>query len=104
MDDRHELLAAYDRTAPYCMTLQEFIDFDQYVRCFTFGKTDITPVAYAPSERRYLVEHEYLSAELGARVVRDAQKVREPRWHPERRRIGWPRRAAGSRGSGGGRD
>ena len=52
-----ELLEAYDGTAPYCMTLQEFINFDSYVRCFTFGKTDITPVAYDPRERRYLVEH-----------------------------------------------
>ena len=50
------------------MTLQQFIHFDHYVRCFTFGKTDITPVAYDPGERRYLVEHEYLSAEVGARV------------------------------------
>ena len=57
------------------MTLQQFIDFDQYVRCFTFGKTDIMPVAYDPRERRYLVEHEYLSAEVGARVVRDAQLI-----------------------------
>ena len=70
---RRELLAAYDGTAPYCMTLQQFIHFDQYVRCFTFGKTDIMPVAYDPRERRYLVEHNYLSAELGARIVRDAQ-------------------------------
>ena len=75
VNDREELLAAYDRTAPYPMTLQQFIDFDQYVRCFTFGKTDITPVAYDPRERRYLVEHEYLSPELGARVVRDAQTI-----------------------------
>jgi hypothetical protein len=73
--DRHELLEAYDRTAPYCMTLQQFINFDHYVRCFTFGKTDITPVAYDPRERRYLVEHEYLSADVGARVVRDAQLI-----------------------------
>jgi hypothetical protein len=73
--DKRELLEAYDRTAPYCMTLQQFIDFDHYVRCFTFGKTDITPVAYDPRERRYLVEHEYLSAEVGARVVRDAQTI-----------------------------
>jgi hypothetical protein len=70
-----ELLAVYERTSPYCMTLQEFIDFDQYVRCFTFGKTDIMPVAYDPRERRYLVEHQYLSPELGARVVRDAQTI-----------------------------
>src|SRR5919204_5217840 len=30
--DTKELLEAYDGTGPYCMTLQEFIDFDQYVR------------------------------------------------------------------------
>src|SRR5260370_14480256 len=57
------------------MTLQQFINFDQYVRCFTFGKTEIVPVAYDPHQRRYLVEHEYLSAELGARIVRDAQTL-----------------------------
>jgi hypothetical protein len=73
--DRAELIAAYDGTAPYCMTLQQFIHFDQYVRCFTFGKTDIVPVAYDPHQRRYLVDHEYLSAELGARIVRDAQTL-----------------------------
>jgi hypothetical protein len=73
--NRQELIAAYDQTGPYCMTLQEFIDFRQYVRCFTFGKTDIVPVAYDPHERRYLVRHDYLSAELGARVVRDAQTL-----------------------------
>jgi hypothetical protein len=75
VNDKKELIEAYDGTAPYCMTLQEFIDFDLYVRCFTFGKTDITPVKYDPRERRYLVEHAYLSPELGARVVRDAQTI-----------------------------
>ena len=75
VNNREELIAAYDGTGPYCMTLQQFIHFDQYVRCFTFGKTDITPVAYDPRERRYLIEHEYLTAELGARVVRDAQTI-----------------------------
>ena len=70
-----ELIAAYDGTAPYCMTLQQFIPFDKYVRCFTFGKTDIVPVAYDPHQRRYLVDHNYLSAELGARIVRDAQTL-----------------------------
>jgi hypothetical protein len=75
VNDRRELLDAYDGTSPYCMTLQQFIDFDRYVRCFTFGKTDITPVAYDPRQRKYLVEHEYLSPELGARVVRDSQAI-----------------------------
>ena len=75
VNDRQELLEAYDRTAPYPMTLQQFIRFDTYVRCFTFGKTDITPVAYDPLQRRYLVEHDYLSSDVGARVVRDAQTI-----------------------------
>jgi hypothetical protein len=75
VNNRQELLEAYDKTAPYCMTLQQFIHFGQYVRCFTFGKNDIVPVAYDPHQRRYLVEHEYLSASLGARIVRDAQTL-----------------------------
>jgi hypothetical protein len=75
--DAAELIQAYDGTAPYCMTLQEFIDFDHYVRCFTFGKSEIIPVRYDPRERRYIVDHAYLDAELGARVVRDAQTINE---------------------------
>src|SRR6187549_2147449 len=77
VNNRRELLEAYDGTAPYPMTLQEFIDFDSYVRCFTFGKTDITPVRYDPRERRYHVEHDYLAPDLGARIVKDAQTINE---------------------------
>jgi hypothetical protein len=73
--DKAELIEAYDGTGPYCMTLQEFIEFDKYVRCFTFGKNDIVPVVYDPHQRRYVVQHDYLSAELGARIVSDAQKL-----------------------------
>ena len=75
VNNAQELIEAYDGTAPYCMTLQQFVRFDQYVRCFTFGKTDITPVHYDPHERRYIVDHQYLSPELGDRVVRDAQTI-----------------------------
>ncbi len=73
--NREELLAAYDITGQYCMTLQQFVDFNQYVRCFTFGKTDIIPVAYDPRERRYIVEHAYLAPDLGTRIVKDAQTL-----------------------------
>jgi hypothetical protein len=75
VNNKEELIEAYDGTGPYCMTLQQFIHFDQYVRCFTFGKTDIVPVRYDPHERRYLVEHSYLTPELGARIVKDAQTL-----------------------------
>jgi hypothetical protein len=75
VNNREELIAAYDITGPYCMTLQQFINFDQYVRCFTFGKDDITPVRYDVHDRKYLVEHEYLSPELGQRIVKDARTL-----------------------------
>jgi hypothetical protein len=75
VNNREELIAAYDGTGPYCMTLQQFVNFSQYVRCFTFGKNDIVPVAYDPHQRKYIVDHNYLSAELGARIVRDAQTI-----------------------------
>ena len=75
VNNREELIAAYDGTAPYAMTLQQFVHFKEYVRCFTFGKDDITPVAYDPHQRRYIVDHAYLSAELGARIVKDAQTI-----------------------------
>jgi hypothetical protein len=77
VNSKEELWAAYNGTAPYCMTLQEFIDFDQYVRCFTFGKTDIMPVAYDPRERRYLVVHDYLAPDVGDRVVKDARTINQ---------------------------
>ena len=72
----HELLAAYDQTAPYCMTLQEFIDFDLYVRCFTFGKTDITPVALRPAASAATSSiTSTCRRSVGERVVRDAQTI-----------------------------
>src|SRR5262245_34350152 len=77
VNNKQELLAAYDQTSPYCMTLQEFVDFTQYVRCFTFGKTDIIPVHYDPKERKYLVDHTYLTSELGVRIVKDAQTINQ---------------------------
>jgi hypothetical protein len=77
VNNKEELLAAYDQTSPYPMTLQEFINFKEYVRCFTFGKMDIMPVHYDPKERRYHVDHAYLTPELGARVVKDAQTINQ---------------------------
>jgi len=77
VNTREELIAAYDGTGPYCMTLQQGIEFDKYVRCFTFGKNDILPVQYDPQGRRYIVDHEYLSADLGDRIVRDARTINQ---------------------------
>jgi hypothetical protein len=70
-----ELLQAYDQTGTLCMILQEFIEWDQYVRCICVGQENILPIKYDPKARRYLVEHEHLAPELGERIVRDAQTL-----------------------------
>lgn len=70
-----ELIHAYDQTGTRCMILQEFIEWDQYVRCLCIGQEHIMPIKYEPPTRRYLVEPDYLSEELNERIVRDAQTL-----------------------------
>jgi hypothetical protein len=57
------------------MILQEFIEWDQFIRCLALGQREILPMKYDPRERRYLVEHDHLSAELGARILSDSQTL-----------------------------
>jgi hypothetical protein len=64
-----ELLADYNKSGTLVMTLQQFIDFDDYVRCICIGKEFILPIRYDPRRRCYLVEHNFLSPELGQKVV-----------------------------------
>lgn len=70
-----ELFQYYNETGQLCMILQEYIEFEQYIRCFCIGKDLIIPVKYDPAQRRYIVEHDHLSKELGERVVEDARKL-----------------------------
>lgn len=70
-----ELIHAYNQTGTLCMILQEFIEWDQYVRCICVGQERIMPIKYDPGERRYLVEHDHLAPDLGDRIVRDAQTL-----------------------------
>jgi hypothetical protein len=70
-----ELLYAYNQTGTLCMVLQEFIEFDQFVRCICIGQETIMPIHYDPKERRYLVDEAYLSPALRERIVHDAQLI-----------------------------
>ncbi|HJT56508.1 MAG TPA: hypothetical protein VJ761_08435, partial [Ktedonobacteraceae bacterium] len=49
--------------------------WDQYVRCIALGQEEVMPIKYDPHERKYHVEHEHLSPELGRRVVGDTLKL-----------------------------
>jgi hypothetical protein len=75
-----ELWRAYDTSGQKTMILQEFIDWQDYVRCICIGRQHILPIRYDPRRpfhERYRVD-EHLSSELyeasvhGARTLVDA--------------------------------
>ena len=70
-----ELIHHYDNSGLLTMIVQEFIEWDQFVRCLCVGQDEILPMKYDPKERRYLVEHEHLAPALGDRIVRDARAI-----------------------------
>ena len=67
-----ELIHHYNHSGLLTMVVQEFIKWDAYIRCMCLGQEEVLPMKYDPGARRYLVEHEHLSPELGARVVKDS--------------------------------
>jgi len=54
VDNMDELLASYNDSGTLCMTLQQFIDFDEYVRCICVGKDFMLPIQYDPRRRCYV--------------------------------------------------
>lgn len=70
-----ELMYCYDQTGLLTMIVQEFIDWDHYIRCICIGQEDILPIKYNPKEKKYYVEHEHMNAELGKRVTDDARTI-----------------------------
>jgi hypothetical protein len=72
---RAELMEAYNASGQLQMIVQEFIQWDQFVRCICLGREDVLPIRYDPGERRYHVDHDHLDADLGARIVDDSLKL-----------------------------
>ena len=72
---KEELLRHYDESGLLTMIVQEFIEWDQFIRCICLGREEVLPIKYDPKERRYHVEHDHLGAELGQRVVDDSLKL-----------------------------
>jgi hypothetical protein len=71
-DTMDELLLRYNESGLLTMVAQEFIAWEQYVRCMVLGREQVLVMPYDPRERRYVVEPGYLSPELEQRISRDA--------------------------------
>lgn len=72
---KDEVLEHYNGSGLLTMILQEFIEWDHFIRCICLGREEVLPMKYDPGERRYLVEHEHMSPALGERVVGDSLKL-----------------------------
>jgi len=75
-----ELWLEYDQTGTLCMTLQEGIDFDQFVRCYCVGQEEVMIMAYDPrkaylSGEQYIHNPDYLAPELAERVRKDVRTL-----------------------------
>jgi len=75
-----ELITEYNQTGTLCMTLQEAIEFDQFVRCYCIGQEEVMIMPYDPrkpylSGEQYIYNPDYLAPELFKRVTNDVRTL-----------------------------
>ena len=72
---REELLAHYNESGLLTMIVQEFIEWEQFVRCVCIGQQDILPIHYDPKARKYIVDPDYLTPALRDRIITDSRTL-----------------------------
>lgn len=77
-----ELWQEYNASGTLCMTLQQGIEYDQFVRCYCVGREKVLIMPYDPSKpylsgMQYVDVDEYLTPELHARVEQDVKTICE---------------------------
>lgn len=72
---KDDLLHHYNHSGLLTMIVQEFIEWDHFVRCLCIGQEEILPIKYDPKERRYHLEHNHLSPELGKTIVDQSRAI-----------------------------
>jgi hypothetical protein len=65
----NELWAAYNQSNTLPMTLQQFIDFTEYVRCLCIGREFILPIKYDPKRRCYIEADGFLDQALEQKIM-----------------------------------
>jgi len=70
-----ELLANYNNSGQLTMIAQEFIKFEQFIRCICIGQEHILPIHYDPKERKYHVDPGYLSPRLRDQIVSESRAL-----------------------------
>jgi hypothetical protein len=69
---REELIENYNTSGLLTMIIQEFIEWEQFVRCMSLGQREVLVMKYDPKNRCYVPEEDHVSPELEARIKRDS--------------------------------
>jgi len=72
---KDELLHHYNHSGLLTMIVQEFIEWEHFVRCICIGQEEILPIKYDPTERKYHLEHDHLTPELGKLIVDQSRAI-----------------------------
>ena len=70
-DTIDDLIKAYDESGLMTMIAQQFIPWEQYVRCMCLGQKDVLIMPYDTHNRRYIPDENYLSPKLKERIRND---------------------------------
>ena len=75
-----ELFREYNDSGTLCMTLQEGVEYDHFVRCYCVGKEKVLVMPYDPSKpylsgMQYVDVDDYLTPELHKRVEQDVRTI-----------------------------
>jgi hypothetical protein len=70
-----ELLDNYNGSGLLTMIAQEFIHFEQFVRCICIGQEQILPIHYDPKERKYVVDPDYLAPRLRDQIISESRAL-----------------------------
>jgi len=80
IDSLEQLITIYNQTGTLCMMLQEFIQWQQYVRCICVGKTNILIANWDPRKshfERYNQVDQEIAEDLRQRIESDAIRINE---------------------------
>jgi hypothetical protein len=77
VNNMHELIRDYDESGELVMTLQEYIDFDEYIRCICIGRGEIFPIKYDPRRRCYVETGKFMPPALEAKVLEGAHALND---------------------------
>jgi len=70
-----ELLHHYNASGLLTMIVQEYIAWDEFVRCICIGRHHIAPIKYDPRNRKYHEETDYLPREALRQIVKQSRRL-----------------------------